>query len=72
MMRWTKVACFQVKLMVSRLSAKQKLILVSVHIAMDELSCPRWSWRGLRDRSKIERLLLNLHTKYGTQVRERS
>jgi hypothetical protein len=38
---------------------------------MDELSCPRWLWRGLRDRSKIERLLVNLSTKYGTQVRER-
>jgi hypothetical protein len=37
---------------------------------MDELSCPRWLWRGLRDRSKIERLLLNLSTKYGTQVSE--
>src|SRR5258708_35370902 len=58
-MRRTKVACFQAKLMVSRLSGKQKLILVSVHIAMNELCCPRWLWRGLRGRSKIEKLLVN-------------
>jgi hypothetical protein len=38
---------------------------------MDGLSCPRWLWRGLRDRSKIERLLVNLFTKYGTRVRQR-
>jgi hypothetical protein len=41
------------------LSAKQKLILVSVLIAMDELCCPRWLWRGRRSRSQIEKLLAN-------------
>jgi len=64
-MRRTKVACFQAKVTVCSFLAKQKLILVSVHMVMDELCCPRWLWRALPDCSNTEKLA-DPFQKYGT------